>query len=210
MTGWFRKFDTGYLVVLAICLIAVWAFVSRGALPQETDAELHIFRLAELARLVRGGEIYPRWVPSFYYGYGYPIFNYYAPLSYYMGLLPMLLFGVTAVQGVKFVFVLGLVSAGIFTYAFAKDNWGQKAGLVAATVYVYAPYILYVDPHARGDLAEAVSFGLLPFAFWAFNRLRTRPSGWYFVGSVLGIAGIILIHNLMAMVFVAVVVRHFI
>ena len=32
------------------------------------------------------GAVYPRWVPEFYYGYGYPLFNYYAPLSYYVGL----------------------------------------------------------------------------------------------------------------------------
>lgn len=49
--------------------------LSRAALPQETDAELHVFRLAELSESGCGGEWYPRWSPNFYYGYGYPIFN---------------------------------------------------------------------------------------------------------------------------------------
>ncbi|MCA9954230.1 MAG: hypothetical protein KC434_05895, partial [Anaerolineales bacterium] len=80
-----QQFDWGYLVVLAMALFALWPFLSRSALPQETDAELHIFRLAELSSLLRGGEWYPRWAPNFYYGYGYPIFNYYAPLTYYLG-----------------------------------------------------------------------------------------------------------------------------
>ena len=49
------------------------------------------FRLAELSYLLRGGEFYPRWAPNFYHGYGYPIFNYYAPLTYYLGSLIELL-----------------------------------------------------------------------------------------------------------------------
>ncbi len=194
-----RQIDRGYAVVLLICLVAIWPFISRGALPQQTDAELHIFRLAELSRLVRGGVWYPRWAPDFYYGYGYPIFNYYAPLTYYVGLLPMLL-GATAVQGVKFVFVLGLLLAGLGMYGFVRDNWGRNAGLLAAAVYVYAPYLQYVDPHARGDLAESFSFGLFPLALWALDRLRRQPTAANWLAAALLTAAIILAHNLMAMV----------
>jgi uncharacterized membrane protein len=81
-----RSFDKGFLVVLLICILAVWPLLSRASLPEGTDAELHIFRLHELGTLVRGGEFYPRWAPNFYHGYGYPIFNYYAPLTYYLAL----------------------------------------------------------------------------------------------------------------------------
>ncbi|MBK8128986.1 MAG: hypothetical protein IPK53_08590 [bacterium] len=66
-------------------MLAIWTFIGRGQLPQETDAELR-FRLAELSYLVRGGVFYPRWGPAFIMA-GYPIFNYYAPLTYYVGLL---------------------------------------------------------------------------------------------------------------------------
>ncbi|MFQ5421059.1 MAG: hypothetical protein ACE5EY_11940, partial [Anaerolineae bacterium] len=81
-----RRIDSGFLLVLAIALVAVWPFISRASLPPGTDAELHIFRLVELSHLVRSGEFYPRWAPDFYHGFGYPIFNYYAPLSYYAAL----------------------------------------------------------------------------------------------------------------------------
>ncbi len=197
------RMDSGYGVVLLICLIAIWPFISRAALPQQTDAELHIFRLAELSRLVRGGVWYPRWAPDFYYGYGYPIFNYYAPLTYYVGLLPMLLWGATAVQGVKFVFVLGLLLAGLGMYGFVRDTWGRNAGILAAAVYLYAPYLQYVDPHARGDLAESFSFGLFPLALWALDRLRRQPTAANWLAATLLTAAIILAHNLMAMVLFA-------
>lgn len=196
-----RQVDAGYLVVLAICLLAVWPFLSRPALPMETDAELHVYRLAELARLVHGGELYPRWAPNFYFGYGYPIFNYYAPLVYYLGLPLLLLPFFDAVLAVKAVFILGLLAAGLGMYGFVRDNWGRPAAFVAAAVYVYAPYIHFVDPHMRGDLAEAFSFGLFPLALWALDRLgRTRrPTAW--LAAVILVAAVILSHNLMAMIF---------
>ena len=195
------RFDLGYLVVLAICLLAIWPFIGRASLPQETDAELHIFRLAELSYLVRGGVFYPRWAPNFYHGYGYPIFNYYAPLTYYVGLLFEWLPGLDAVAGVKAVFVLGLLGAGFGMYGFVRDNWGRPAGYVAAAVYIYAPYVQYVDPIARGALAEAFSLGVFPLALWALDRLRRQATAVRWVTAVLLTAAVILSHNLMALLF---------
>ena len=68
-------------LVLALALIAAAPFLTRPGLPHHTDAELHVYRAAELGHALRGGAFYPRWAPDFYYGYGYPIFNYYAPLT---------------------------------------------------------------------------------------------------------------------------------
>ncbi len=197
----FQRIDPGFLVVLAICLLALWPFIGRASLPQQTDAELHIFRLAELSYLVRGGELYPRWAPNFYHGYGYPIFNFYAPLTYYVGLVFELLPGLDAVAGVKAVFVLGLLGAGFGMYGFVRDNWGRPSGYLAAAVYVYAPYVQYVDPIARGALAEAFSLGVFPLALWGLDRLRRQPTWRRWVTAVLLVAAVILSHNLMALLF---------
>jgi hypothetical protein len=197
----FLRLDPGYLIVLVICLLALWPFIGRASLPQETDAELHIFRLAELSLLVRGGEFYPRWAPNFYHGYGYPIFNYYAPLTYYIGLVFELLPVLDAVDGVKAVFVLGLLGAGFGMYGFVRDNWGRPSGYLAAALYVYAPYVQYVDPIARGALAESFSLGVFPLALWALDRLRRQPNWGRWVTAVLLTAAVILSHNLMALLF---------
>ena len=195
------RFDRGFLVVLAICLLAIWPFLSRTSLPQGTDAELHIFRLHELSYLVRNGEFFPRWAPNFYHGYGYPIFNYYAPLTYYLGLVVELLPRLDAVSGVKAVFVLGLLLGGVGMYGFVRDNWGRRAGYVATAVYIYAPYVQYIDPHARGVLPESFSLGLFPVALWALDRVRKGSGRWWWVTAVLSTAGIILTHNLMGLLF---------
>ncbi len=198
-TRYIRSIDPGFLVVFAIACLALWPFVGKASLPQETDAELHIFRLVELSYLVRGGEFYPRWAPNFYHGYGYPIFNYYAPLSYYAGLPVALLPGLDAVDGVKFVFVLGLLAAAFGMYGFVRDNWGRPAGYVATAVYLYAPYMQYIDPIARGVLAESFSLGLFPLALWALDRLRRKQTTWRWLTAVILTAALILSHNLLGM-----------
>lgn len=198
-----RRVDPGFFVVLAIAIIAIWPFVSRASLPVETDAELHIFRLHELGLLVRGGDYYPRWAPNFYHGYGYPIFNYYAPLAYYVGLLFELWPFWDAVAAVKAGFIIGLLAAALGMYGFVRDNWGRGPGFVAAAVYVYAPYVQYVDPHARGVLPESLSLGIFPLALWALDRLRKGGGAWVWVTAVLLTAAVILSHNLMGMLFFA-------
>ncbi|MGB1251085.1 MAG: 6-pyruvoyl-tetrahydropterin synthase-related protein, partial [Candidatus Promineifilaceae bacterium] len=196
-----RQADRGYWIVLAICFLAIWPFLKHASLPHDTDAELHIFRLAELQRMWAGGTFYPRWAANFYYGFGYPIFNYYAPLTYYIGLLWMLLPGVGAVLAIKLVFITAICGAGLSMYSFVRDEWGAVAGFVAAASYVYAPYILYVDSHARGVVPETFSFAIFPLALMLLNRLRRQPSATNFASASVAIACVILVHNLMAMVF---------
>jgi hypothetical protein len=200
---WASRVDPGFLIVVVICLIAAWPFLGRPSLPEGTDAELHIFRLHELSYLVRNGEFYPRWAPDFYHGYGYPIFNYYAPLTYYLALPVEWLPGADAVTGVKAIFVAGIFLGGLGVYAFVRDNWGRSGGYVAAAAYAYAPYLQYVDPHIRGALPESFSFGVFPLALWALDRVRQGGSRWAWLAAVAATAALILTHNLMALLFYA-------
>lgn len=201
LKAWVARVDPGFLVVIAICLIAAWPFVGRPSLPEGTDAELHIFRLHELSYLVRNGEFYPRWAPDFYHGYGYPIFNYYAPLTYYLGLPVEWLPRADAVTAVKTLFVSAIFLGGLGVYGFVRDNWGRAAGYVTAATYVYAPYLQYVDPHIRGVLPESFSFGLFPLALWALDRLRRGGGRWAWLAAVSLVAAVILCHNLMGLLF---------
>ncbi len=207
MANWKRPLkhiDPGFGIVIAITLLVIWPFLSNSSLPQETDAELHIFRLAELSFLIRGGEFYPRWAPNFYHGYGYPIFNYYAPLSYYTGLLFDFLPGVDVVTAVKSTFILGMLFGAVGMYGFVRDNWGRPAGYVATAVYLFTPYIQYIDPHARGVLPESFALGLFPMALWTLDRLRRKATAWRWITAVLFTTAIILSHNLMAMLLFAI------
>ena len=192
-----HRVDWGFVIALALGFIAAGTFVTRPGLPRGTDAELHVFRAAELGYALRGGSLYPRWAPNLFLGYGYPIFNYYAPLTYYLANLFAVIPGIGIVAGVKGVFVLGLILASVGSYALGRDMFGRLAGIIAAASFTFAPYVVLVDPHARGDLAEHFAVCLLPLAFFAFRRLMSGAGGrGAMAGSVAGLAALVTSHNL--------------
>ena len=197
------------LLVLVLALVAAAPFLTRPGLPHQTDAELHVYRAAELGHTIRGGFFYPRWAPDFYYGYGYPIFNYYTPLTYYLANLFDLLPGVDIVGGVKAVFVLGFFIASLGTYLLGRELFGPAAGVLAAASYTFAPYVVFIDPHARGVLAEHFAICLLPMVFYAFRCLMSGVGGrWALLGSVLSLAALLLSHNLLALVSVTLLLAY--
>ncbi|NDJ53981.1 MAG: hypothetical protein GYB68_12985 [Chloroflexi bacterium] len=189
---------SGLIAVLLLCTLASWPFWSRPSLPRETDAELHVFRTAQLAYTIQEGALYPRWAPDFYYGYGYPIFNYYAPLSYYVANLLTAATPTLAVTGVKAVFILAIFAAGLGTYGAIRELTGDEAaGVAGAAAYLFAPYILTIDPHLRGVLAESLALGLAPLALWAQVRHLRLSNGPSTLLASLAVAAVILSHNLM-------------
>jgi hypothetical protein len=201
---------TCVVLVIALALLAAHPFLARPSLPRATDAELHVFRAAELGHALRGGAGYVRWAPDLWYGYGYPIFNYYAPLTYYLANAFALLPGLDIVAGVKALFILGLLLAAVGAFLLGRDLFGLRAGLVAAAAYTFSPYILFVNPHMRGDLPECFALALFPWMMRAGVRaFRPQLSGLRFRAPSLTPliaayavlwAALILTHNLMALI----------
>ncbi len=191
------------LLAVLLSLIAAWPFVVRPSLPRETDTELHVFRAAELGEVIRQGQLYTRWAPDFYYGYGYPIFNYYAPLTYYLANLLTLALPGAAVMGVRLVFILGFLAAGVGTCGLARLLIGDRGALLATTAYLFAPYIYLIDPHTRGVLAEFFALGLAPLALWLLARFGRAPTRLALIAATLSLAAALLAHNLMAPIIFA-------
>src|SRR5207245_1197343 len=50
---------------------------------QADDGEYHLLRVYVFGAAVKAGEWLPRWTPDLFVGFGYPIFNFYAPGTYY-------------------------------------------------------------------------------------------------------------------------------
>ena len=79
--------------------------------------------------------------------------------------------------------------------------WGRVGGYVAAAVFLYAPYVQYVDPHVRGAVPESFSFGVFPVALWCVDRYWRKQTRGRWMTAVFAIAAVILTHNLMALLF---------
>jgi uncharacterized membrane protein len=195
--GW--HFDPGLAVVLLMATLAAWPLLARPDLVTLTDAHHHALRTYELLAGWRDGILYPRWAPDFYYGFGYPVFHYYAVLTYYLAGVYGWFFG--AVAGVKFVLVLAAYVGPLGVYLFSRDRWGSAAGLVSAAVYAFTPYIVLINPLLRGAVPETLAIACAPLVFWTWTRLA-QPDGRAFLApAALSLAALLLAHNLMPFVF---------
>jgi len=91
------------------CLLALFAFypLLQPGLPNTADGALHLYRTVELDQCWQDGVYYPRWAPNLFLGYGYPIFNFYAPLLYYLA-------EVLHVLGFSFQGAIKIIQVGTF------------------------------------------------------------------------------------------------
>ena len=179
-----------------LSLPALWPLLTAGP-PGTPDALVHFVRVGLLDYHVRQGTLFPRWFPEAMLGHGYPVFNYYAPASYYVAealrLLGLSQYG--AFVGAYVVFVL---LAGCGMYLLARDVFGPERPwprLIAATAYMYAPYLL-TNIYVRGAYAEAAAQAILPWIFWSFRRLlRDAEPPAYLLPAALSLGALAVTHN---------------
>ena len=194
--------DPGLAMALLLATFAAWPFLTRHSLPTFTDVEHHVYRTYEIMSAWKQGVLYLRWAPDLFFGYGYPIFNYYAPLTHYLGAAYGWCFG-GPVAGVKFVLVASAYVGAVGMYLLGRDHYGGMAGVVSAATYVFAPYVVYINPHARGVSPETFAVALGPWLLWAFARLRSSrtASPGALVLAALTLTALTLSHNLVSFLF---------
>ena len=193
-----------YLLLLWLLLIPAITPLLQPTLTDSADVLLHLYRVVALQDAVAQGQLFPRWLPDLAYGYGFPLFVYYAPLSYYITLL---FTGLGAINALNLSFILAMLLAGTGTFLFLKSRFGPLAGLVAGVAYGYAPFLL-LNTLSRGSLPAAWALAAFPFVFWIFGLLITRStqSDKFHLSILVPIAGLIfgialLMHNVSSLLF---------
>lgn len=193
------RFLKAAIPVIVVIFLSYWAIKPLfipGFFPIHDDTQ--VARVYEMTKSLKGGIFPVRWVADLGYGYGYPIFNFYAPLAYYVGSVFEFL-GFDTLEATKAMMVLGILLSGIFMYLMAKEFWGKQGGIVSALLYVYAPFHA-VDIYVRGDVTEFWAYAFMPLAFFGFYKVyKTKGDLKWIITGALGYAGIILSHNLTAM-----------
>src|SRR3989304_10348317 len=71
------------ILLLAFSLLVVWPLFLPGYFSHHDD--LQVMRIFEMRRCFEDLQIPCRWVPDMGYGNGFPLFNYYSVLPYYLG-----------------------------------------------------------------------------------------------------------------------------
>ena len=187
------------LLLLVLTVPAIVPFWQRGYFWNANDARHDAYFIFEYHRALTYGDLYPRWLPDVTFGYGYPLFNIYAPLAVMVGEGVHLL-GLSVTASVEMVFVLSIVLSALMMYGFLASLLGPAAALVGAVAYVYAPYHLF-DMYQRAAMAESFAFVWMPAVLWGLRASIRRPGWGRTVGLALAYAGLMLTSNLVAVVF---------
>jgi hypothetical protein len=174
MKSRFFSVDLNLLLVLALSVFAWAPLLTPAYFLNAHDARHSLFFLAEFDQTFRDGFWWPRWAPDFAFGYGYPLFNLYAPLAFYAAEL-LHLAGLSIAAAIKTMYVLTTVGAGLGMYGFVRRLFGPQAGLLAAMAYMMAPFHL-VEIFVRSAYAEFVALAIVPLVFWAFTELAAAPT----------------------------------
>ena len=156
-------------------------------------------RQVELNQAWQQGNYYPRWGTDLAFGHGMPIFNY-APPALYQATQLFHTLGLPLAAAMKAVLVVVFFLYSVGMFLFARRIYGAYPALVAAAVYVYAPYRLR-EAYIQGNYGQFIGLACYPLIFWAFHGLITDGRPRYLIAAVLSLAALLLSHNISAMLF---------
>lgn len=157
----------------------------------------HIVRLFLLDRGIHQGYLFPRWVDGLGFGFGYPLFNFYPPLIYYVSEFFHLI-GFSYIWSIKLMIILGFILAAVGSYSLIKQLLGKWPALLGATIYTYFFYHS-VNVYVRGALAEFFAMAVLPFVFLFLHRLFLKLDLRNSLFFGISLAVLILTHPLIAL-----------
>ena len=198
------RFDPYLLLVILFSLFPISPLLQDGYPWDAHDARHTVYFLLEFDQGIQDGILYPRWQPDFAFGYGYPFFNIYGPLSTYVGeAMHLLGFGFT--DAIKIVFALSVMLSGLAMYGFVKQVLGRQAALVAAIAYMVIPYRL-VDLYVRAALAESMAYVFVPLVLWGVWATLHRPRLANILGLAFAYAALLFTHPLTALLLTLILV----
>ncbi len=189
----------GLLIVIILSFWAVKPLFGNGYFPMHDDTQ--VARVVVMGRALREGQFPVRWVTDLGYGYGYPIYNFYGPLPYYVGGI-LYAVGLNGLIATKIMFGIGMILAGLAMYVCIGSMFGTLAGVLSAIVYEYAPYHA-VQLYVRGAIGEVWAYAFLPLVVLGIILMHTKiaEKRGILLGG-LGLSGIILSHTILGYVTV--------
>ena len=209
MTGRFRAlWPSGRwpLLLTLLALVVAWPLLHEPGLLNTRgggDSPFLLQRLQQLTTALADGHFPVRWMPDANYGYGYPFYNYYAPLSLYIAAIFRFL-GFSLTRALQMSQLAGFLVAAWGAFALARRWWPDDwVAFLTAMAYTTAPFHL-VNIYVRGDsLAEFWAMAFYPLVLLAGERLLDmRQRGVSrLLPFALTYAGLIISHNVSAMIF---------
>lgn len=157
----------GFILILIFATLILSRILHPGFFAVHDDTQPS--RIYEMTKSIHDGLFPVRWVNDLGFGYGYPIFNFYAPLPYYIGSI-FYIIGFGAIASAKIMFSLAVLAAGIGMYLFMKSFLGHLPAIASSLIYLLFPYFA-VNIFIRGAVGEYYAYSLLPWIFWGLFEI---------------------------------------
>lgn len=196
-----------HLPILLISALAAYPIVV--GVPDFVDSANHFYRIVALDWHIQHFDFYPRWFAEAHYGFGAPVFNFYAPLSYYFAIL-FRVFGVSLPVCYALSYGLAFVIGGFGIYQWTRDlGYDYHARLIGVAAFCSAPYI-YMNTLHRGAYPETWGLAIAPWVFWSAMMMARTSSHSSRLIFTLSYAALILTHNLVAFIVTPLVIIYII
>jgi hypothetical protein len=193
-----------YLLMLAIFIfLSVRALFHEGffrTIDDITTVRI-IYLVKELRRFDLINQFPVRWSGELAHQYGYPVYLFYAPLTYYAGALLMIFGGFSGVVATKWVYAFPLILGPLFAYWAMRQRMDRLSALAAAVLYALFPFRGY-DIYTRGGVGESWSMAFLPLIFGGLFLLEKGSSVGGLIFS-LALCLAVISHNISGVMIVA-------
>lgn len=185
------KQKLGLLLVIVIAFAAIRYLFVPGFLPTH-DGEYHLIRFYEFGKMLSAGHLFPRWAPGLNSGYGVPLFTFFYPLPNYVGSLFHFL-GWSLADSFRLTMGVGYMLAIASCYFWLKRLYGIIPAVAGSITGAFVPY-WFVDIFVRGSVGEVLALGFVFFALACIVCGKKTLLAF-------AVAGLIVSHNIMAMIF---------
>lgn len=165
------------------------------------DGEHNLIRLYRYSKAIDEGQIPPRWTSNLYNGYGYPLFNFSYHLPWIIA-YPIYKTSSSLTAALKSIFFLSYYLSGMTMFFYIrwkfKKNW---LAFMTSLLYLIAPY-RFVNIFVRATAGESMALIFPPLLFWGIDWIlleKEKLKGIFILA--IGIAGLILSHGLIFILF---------
>lgn len=198
-------------IVFVVVFILVVLFFGRNLNPFSSTMfifhdETQPARIQQFVLDLKNLQIPPRMTPDFSFKMGYPVFNFYAPASYWITSM-FSLAGFDTINALKLSFLLSILIGFVAMYLFLKEYFDFFPSLTGAVLYVSSLYYP-LDIFVRGNLGEVWFLALFPLALFFLEKNTKKPSQFLFFFSVVTLSLLFTVHNLLSIVSVFIILGY--
>lgn len=155
-------------------------------------------RIEQFTKSISAGIIPPRMGPDLSYGLGFPVFNFYAPFSYWIT-TGIHLVGIPIPIAIKTSFLLAVVFSFITMYLLLRRFFSQEGSLFGGIIYASSLWFA-IEIFIRGNLGEIWFLTLFPLSIYTVHRLAEQKSKTIFICTVFILSALFTVHNVLSLI----------